>query len=82
MGRVIHCRTSFELTRVRGWDKNLPAKLLGAMPKRKWLQQLQRRSQALLVHVWHQVEHKSPATRSRWQWTWMGDDSVFKKVGQ
>jgi hypothetical protein len=73
------CRTSWELTRVRGWDKNLPAKLLGAMPKRKWLQQLQRRRQALLVHLWRQVEPKSPATRSRWQWTWVSDDSVFKK---
>jgi hypothetical protein len=76
------CQTSYELTRVRGWDKNLPAKLLGALPKRKWVQQLQRRSQDLLVRLWHHVEDKSPATRSRWQWTWVGDDSVFKKWGQ
>jgi hypothetical protein len=26
------CRTNFELCRVRGWDKNLPARLLGALP--------------------------------------------------
>jgi hypothetical protein len=76
------CQTSYELTRVRGWDKNLPAKLLGALPQRTWVQQLQRRSQDLLVHLWHQVADKSPATRSRGQWTWVGDDSVFKKWGQ
>ncbi len=27
------CRTNSELCRVRGWDKNLPARLLGALPK-------------------------------------------------
>jgi hypothetical protein len=31
------CRTNTELCRVRGWDKNLPARLLGALPKRSWL---------------------------------------------
>jgi hypothetical protein len=30
------CRTNAELCRVRGWDKNLPARLLGALPKRSW----------------------------------------------
>jgi hypothetical protein len=25
---------------------------------------------------------QSPATRRRWQWTWVGDDSVGKKAGQ
>jgi hypothetical protein len=28
------------------------------------------------------VEDKSPATRRRWQWTGVGDDSVFKTSGQ
>ena len=28
------------------------------------------------------MEDKSSATRSRWQWTWVGDGSVFKKSGQ
>jgi len=28
------CRTNTELCRVRGWDKNLPSRLLGALPKR------------------------------------------------
>jgi hypothetical protein len=76
------CRTYHELTRVRGWDKNLPSQILGALPKQKWLRQLQHRGQDLLVTLWHQVEDKSPATRSRWQWTWVSDDSVFKKSGQ
>jgi hypothetical protein len=29
------CRTNTELCRVRGWAKNLPARLLGALPKRE-----------------------------------------------
>ncbi len=28
------CRTNTELCRVRGWDKNVPSRLLGALPKR------------------------------------------------
>jgi hypothetical protein len=31
------CRTNAELCRVRGWDKNLPSRLLGVLPKRSWL---------------------------------------------
>jgi hypothetical protein len=76
------CRTAYELTQLRGWDKNLPGRMLGAMPKQKWLRQLQRRGQALLTLLWQQIEDKSSATQSRWQWTWVGDDSVFKKAGQ
>jgi hypothetical protein len=33
------------------------------------------------VSLWHYAAGKSDATRSRWQWTWMGDDSGFKKYG-
>ena len=76
------CRTAYELTRVRGWDKNLPGKLLGALPKQTWVRQLQHRGQDLLATLWPQVEDQSPATRSRWQWTWVSDDRVFKKYGQ
>lgn len=76
------CGTTSELTRVRLWDKHLPGKLLGALPKRKWVKHLQRLGRELLVTLWRQVEDKSPATRSRWQWTWVGDDRVFKKAGQ
>lgn len=76
------CRTAYELTQVRVWDKNLPGRLLGALPKQKWRRQLQQRGQALLIRLWQQVADKSPATQSRWQWTWVADDSVFKKAGQ
>ena len=79
---VFGCRTVYELTRVRRWDKNLPGKILGALPKHKWVRQLQRRAQDLLATLWQHVKDKSPATRSRWQWTWVGDDSLFKKAGQ
>jgi len=34
------CRTNSELCRVRGWDKNWPSRLLGALPKRSWLKRL------------------------------------------
>jgi hypothetical protein len=30
------CRTDTELCRVRGWHKNLPSRLLGALPKCSW----------------------------------------------
>ena len=79
---VFGCRTAYELTRVRRWDKNLPGKILGALPKHKWVRQLQRRAQDLLATLWQHVKAKSPATRSRWQWTWVADDSLFKKAGQ
>src|SRR5947208_12515563 len=34
------CRHGHELTRVRGWHKNVPSRLLGALPKRSWLKRL------------------------------------------
>jgi len=76
------CRTNFELCRVRGWDKNLPSRLLGVLPKRSWLKRLRRLGVEVLVPLWRHVASKSAATRSRWQWTWVGDDSVFKKYGE
>jgi DDE superfamily endonuclease len=76
------CRTNTELCRVRGWDKNLPTRLLGALPKRSWLKRLRRLGLEVLVPLWRHVVTKSPATQSRWQWTWVGDDSVFKKYGE
>ena len=36
------CRTPAELCRVRGWDKQWPARILGALPKRSWLTRLRR----------------------------------------
>jgi hypothetical protein len=76
------CRTNTELCRVRGWDKNLPARLLGALPKRSWIKRLRRLGLAVLIPLWRYAASKSAATRSRWQWTWVGDDSVFKKYGE
>src|SRR5215831_1805086 len=75
------CRTSTELCRVRGWDKNLPARLLGALPKRSWLKRLRRLGLDVLIPLWRHAASKSEATHSRWQWTWVADDSVFKKYG-
>src|SRR5262245_8886689 len=76
------CRTNTELCRVRGWDKNLPTRLLGALPKRSWLKRLRHLGLEVLVPLWRYAASKSEATRSRWQWTWVGDDSVFKKYGE
>jgi hypothetical protein len=76
------CRTNAELCRVRGWDKNLPSRLLGALPKRSWLKRLRRLGLEVLIPLWRHAAGKSAATRSRWQWTWVADDSVFKKYGE
>jgi hypothetical protein len=76
------CRTNTELCRVRGWDKNLPSRLLGALPKRSWLKRLRRLGREVLVPLWRYAASKSEATQSRWQWTWVSDDSVFKKYGE
>ncbi len=76
------CRTPSELCRVRGWDKQWPSRILGALPKRSWLKRLRRLGLEVLVPLWRHVATKSPATQSRWQWTWAIDDSVFKKYGQ
>jgi hypothetical protein len=76
------CRTNMELCRVRGWDKNLPSHLLGALPKRSWLKRLRRLGLEVLIPLWRHAASKSKATRSRWPWTWVGDDSVSKKYGE
>jgi hypothetical protein len=76
------CRTNTELCRVRGWEKNLPSRVLGALPKRSWIKRLRRLGLEVLVPLWRYAAKASAATRSRWQWTWVGDDSVFKKYGE
>jgi hypothetical protein len=76
------CRTLSELCRVRGWDKQWPSQILGALPKRSWLKRLRRLAVEVLEPLWRHVAHKSPATQSRWQWTWVWDDSVFQKYGK
>jgi hypothetical protein len=67
---------------VRGWDKNWPARLRRALPKRSWLKRLRRLGLEVLVLLGRQVESKSEATRRRWQWPWAIDDSVFRKYGE
>jgi hypothetical protein len=69
------CRTNSELCRVRGWDKNLPSRLLGALPKRSWLKRLRRLGLEVLIPLWRHAASKSEATQSRWQWTWVGSVS-------
>jgi hypothetical protein len=76
------CCTPSELCRVRGWDKHWPSRLLGALPKRSWLKRLRRLGLEVLEPIWRHGLHKSPATQSRWQWTWVWDDSVFHKYGE
>ena len=76
------CRHGHELTRVRGWNKNIPSQLLGALPKRSWLKRLRRLGLEILVSIWRHTQAKSASTQSRWQWRWIVDDSVFRKYGQ
>ena len=76
------CRTPSAVCRVRGWDKQWPSRILGALPKRSWLKRLRRLALEVLEPLWRHVQDKSPATQSRWQWTWVWDDSVFKKYGK
>ena len=75
------CRTPSALWRVRGWDTHWPSRRRGARPKRSWLKRLRRLGLEVLKPLWHHVRAMSPATQSRWQWTWVSDDSVFKKYG-
>jgi len=76
------CRHGHELTRVRGWNKNVPSRLLGALPKRSWLKRLRRLGLEILLSVWRHTQEKSASTHSRWQWRWIVDDSVFRKYGK
>jgi hypothetical protein len=57
-------------------------RLLGALTKRSWIKRLRRLDLEVLVPLWRYAVGRSEATRSRWQWTWVGDDSVFKKYGE
>jgi hypothetical protein len=43
---IVGGRTYHALTRVRAWDKHLPLRLLGALPKQTWRRPLPHRGQA------------------------------------
>ena len=55
------CRTNTELCRVRGWDKNLPSHLLGALPKRSWIKRLRRLGLEVLIPLWRYAAGASAA---------------------
>ncbi len=76
------CRTHAELCHGRGRDKNLPSQGLGALPKRAWIKRLRRLGLEGLAPRWRHVQDKSPAPRSRGQWTWGVDASVCKQYGR
>jgi hypothetical protein len=57
------CRTNFELCRVRGWDKNLPARVLGVLPKRSWLKRLRRLGLEVLVPLLRHTASMSGLSR-------------------
>jgi hypothetical protein len=76
------CRHGHELTRVRGWNKNIPTQLLGALPRRSWLKRLKRLGLEMLLAIWRHTQTQSASTQSRWQWRWVVDDSVFRKYGR
>jgi hypothetical protein len=76
------CQNSHELTRVRGWNKNIPSQLLGALPKRSWLKRLRHLGLEILISIWRHTQDKSASTQSRWPWRWIVDDSVFRKYGR
>jgi hypothetical protein len=55
--------------------------MLGALPKRSWLKRWRKLGQDILVSLWRHTSSMREATRSRWQWTWVLDDSVFRTYG-
>jgi hypothetical protein len=79
---VFGCRTHHARSRVRNWATNLPSQIWGARPQQKWRRQLPHRGQERLATRWRQGADQSPATRSRWPWTGVGDDRVVKTAGQ
>jgi hypothetical protein len=74
-------RRPSELCRVRGWEKNRPSRLLGALPQRSWLNRLRRLGLEVFERLWRHVHDKSPATQSRWPGTWGGDASGRGRYG-
>jgi hypothetical protein len=60
----------------------MPTRILGTLPKRSWLKRLRQLGQDILAPLWRHAASMSAATQSRWQWSWVLDDTVFRKYGQ
>jgi hypothetical protein len=67
------CTSAYELTRVRGWGKNLPSRILGGLPERSWLKRLRTLGHDILYPLWRHTHSRSAATHSRWQWRFASD---------
>jgi hypothetical protein len=75
------CRPGHELMRVRGWHKNGPSRLLGALPTRSWLKRLRRLGLEMLLAMGHHTQEQSTSTHSRWPGRWIVEASVFRQYG-
>jgi hypothetical protein len=78
---LLGCRPPSELCRVRGWDKQWPSRMLGALPTRSWLKRLRRLGLEGLEPIWRHVHANSPATQRRWPWTWVWEDAGLHTYG-
>jgi len=76
------CRHGHERTRVRGWNKTVPSRLLGARPTRSWLTRLRRVGLAIRLAVWRHPQAQSASTPSRWPWRGRVDAAVFRTDGK
>jgi hypothetical protein len=79
---LLGCRTNAARYRVRGWDKTLPSRLLGALPTRSWLTRRRRVGVEVLAPLWRDAASQRAATRRRWQRKWVGDAAGCNKDGQ
>lgn len=76
------CTSAYEVARGRGWDQNLPSRLLGAWPKRSWLKRLRKLGPDILCPLGRHAQSLSAAPPRRWHWSWVWDDAVLRKYGQ
>jgi hypothetical protein len=48
-----------------GWDKNLPSRLLSALPKRSWIKRLRRLGLEVLVPLWRHAASMQALARDK-----------------
>jgi hypothetical protein len=75
-------RTPSAFCRGRGGDTPWPSRSLGAWPTRSWRKRRRRFGRDGFAPLWRPVAPKSPATPSRWPWTWGWEDSVCHQDGE